>query len=166
MSPCRFPKKHIIIGEGTAPGYVFFIENGMTRSYWMVDGSEITTAFSLEGDVEFSMDELYYGRQSEEYLETIEPVDGFRIRIDIFRHAITTDIDLCNWWATIHQNDYRRIHRSHKERLTLPARERYAEFESQFPEICRRARLTDIASYLGITLPTLSRIRRSHNTRP
>ena len=48
---------------------------------------------------------------------------------------------------------------SHKERLTLPARERYEAFKQQFPEVCQRVNLGYIASYLGITLPTLSRLR-------
>ena len=68
-------------------------------------------------------------------------------------------IELANWGRIIHQNEYRRLHRSHKERLTLPAKERYEEFKQQFPQICQRVKLRYIASYLGITLPTLSRLR-------
>ncbi len=41
----------------------------------------------------------------------------------------------------------------------LPAKERYEEFKQQFPQICQRVKLRYIASYLGITLPTLSRLR-------
>lgn len=59
----------------------------------------------------------------------------------------------------IHQNEYRRLHRSHKNQLTLSAKERYETFKQQFPEVCRRVQLGYIASYLGITLPTLSRLR-------
>ena len=59
----------------------------------------------------------------------------------------------------IHQNEYRRLHRSHKERLTLPAKERYEAFVSQFPDVCQRVNLGYIASYLGITISTLSRLR-------
>jgi hypothetical protein len=51
------------------------------------------------------------------------------------------------------------LHQSHKERLTLPAKERYEEFQKQFPEVCKRVNLGFIASYLGITQSTLSRLR-------
>lgn len=161
LEPCRFPKKHLLVKEGEAHGMAYFIEKGMTRSYWLVDGQEITTSFTTEGCVVFSMDELYYGRISEEYVETVEPVEAFGITLADLRRLVTTDLDFAIWWSLIHQDEYRRLHRSHKERLTLPAAERYRAFALQQPEACRRARLTDIASYLGITPSTLSRIRAS-----
>lgn len=137
-----FPRRHLIIEEGKAAGMAYFIEKGMTR-----------------GGIVFSMDEFYYGKISEENVETIEPCETYGISIETLHALFNTEIDLANWGRVIHQNEYRRIHQSHKERLTLPAKERYQAFHDQFPEICRRARLTDIASYLGVTLPTLSRIR-------
>ncbi|MDE6468606.1 MAG: Crp/Fnr family transcriptional regulator [Muribaculaceae bacterium] len=161
LEPCRFPKKHLLVKEGEARGMAYFIEKGMTRSYWLVDGQEITTSFTTDGCIVFSMDELYYGRISEEYVETVEPVEAFAITLADLRRLVTTDIDFAIWWSLIHQDEYRRLHRSHKERLTLPAAERYRAFAQQQPEACRRARLTDIASYLGITPSTLSRIRAS-----
>lgn len=105
------------------------------------------------------MDELYYGRPSEEYIETVEPVIAYAITTDRLTDLVSTRLDLARWWAAIHQDEYRRLHRSHKERLTLSAADRYREFASQFPEVARRARLSDIASYLGISPSTLSRIR-------
>lgn len=148
-----------MVREGVALGHAYFIERGMTRSYWIVDGQEVTTSFSTEGGLVFSMDELYYGLASQEYVETVEPVEAFAITVDDLRHLTCSNLELTNWMRVIHQNEYRRIHRSHKEQLTLPARERYEAFAAQFPSVCRRARLTDIASYLGITSSTLSRIR-------
>lgn len=145
--------------EGCAEGLAYFIEKGLTRSYWMVDGNEVTTSFSTEGGIVFSMDELYYGNLSEEYVETIEPVEAYAITLENLRHLFETDIDMANWGRVIHQNEYRRLHRSHKERLALTAAERYREFRAQFPEVCRRANLGYIASYLGISPSTLSRLR-------
>ncbi len=49
LMPCRFPKRHRLVNEGEARGLAYFIETGMTRSYWIVDGEEITTSFSTEG---------------------------------------------------------------------------------------------------------------------
>ena len=158
LTPCRFAKRERLVQEGWLAKAAFFIEKGMTRSYWMVDGEEITTSFSTEGSLVFSMDEIYYGRPSEEYVEAIEDIDGYRIPADVLRHLVTTDLELSVWWGAIHQHEYRRLHRSHKERLTLPARERYEMFARQFPDVCRRAQRGYIASYLGITPSTLSRI--------
>lgn len=136
-----------------------FHRKGIIRAYWMVDGEEYTTSFGTEGGIVFSMDELYYNRKSEEYVETLEEVQAYRISITDLQHLFETNLELCNWGRIIHQNEYRRLHRSHKERLSLPAKERYEEFQKQFPEICRKVNLKYIASYLGITLSTLSRLR-------
>ena len=136
-----------------------FIEKGMTRSFWLVDGEEITTSFSCEGGIVFSMDELYYQKKSEEFVETLEEVEAYRIALTDLIRLFETNLEFCNWGRIIHQNEYRRLHRSHKERLTLPAKERYEEFQKQFPYVCQRTNLGFIASYLGITLSTLSRIR-------
>ena len=159
VTACRFPRRHRLICANMDNRSAYFIEKGMTRSYWIVDGEEITTSFAGEGSIVFSMDELYYGKPSEEFVETIEETLAYRIALNRLNQLFATNLELANWGRIIHQNEYRRLHRSHKERLTLSAKERYKAFQSQFPSTCRRVPLKYIASYLGITLPTLSRLR-------
>lgn len=156
---CHFPKRHLLIRENMFCRSAYFIEKGMTRSFWLVNGEEITTSFSCEGGIVFSMDELYYNKMSEEFVETLEEVVAYRISLMDLNRLFQTNIELANWGRIVHQDEYRRLHRSHKDRLTLPARERYEEFRQQFPQVCRRANLGYIASYLGITPSTLSRLR-------
>lgn len=159
VTPCHFPKRHLLVRENIFCKYAYFIEKGITRSYWLVDGQEITTSFAGEGAIVFSMDELYYNKVSEEFVETLEDTEAYRILLTDLVRLFETNIELCNWGRIIHQNEYRRLHRSHKERLTLPAKERYEAFVSQFPDVCQRVNLGYIASYLGITISTLSRLR-------
>lgn len=156
---CRFPKRHQLVVAGKFCKSAYFIEKGMTRSFWLVNGEEVTTSFSCEGGIVFSMDELYYNKASEEFVETIEEVVAYKIALTDLLHLFQTNIELANWGRIIHQNEYRRLHRSHKDRLTLSAKERYEAFRLQFPHFCQRVQLGYIASYLGITLPTLSRLR-------
>lgn len=163
LTPCSFPKRYQLIKEGIYCKYAYFIEKGILRAYWVVDGEEYTTSFGAEGCIVFSMDELYYNKKSEEYVETLEEVEAYRINIRDLKNLMETNLELCNWGRIIHQNEYRRLHRSHKERLTLPARQRYEEFKKQFPYVCQRTNLGYIASYLGITLSTLSRLRSNEN---
>lgn len=159
LTPCNFTKKSKLIEPHIRCRSAYFINIGITRSYWVVDGKEITTSFSEEGGIVFSMDEMYYNRVSEEFVETLEEVQAYRINIDVLQKLFSENIELANWGRIIHQNEYRRLHRSHKERLTLPAKERYEQFKAQFPEVCKKASLKYIASYLGITPYTLSRLR-------
>ena len=159
ITPCRFPKKTLLVREGIFCKYAYFIEKGMTRSYWLVDGEEFTTSFAYDGCIVFSMDELYYNEVSQEFVETLEEVEAYRILITDLRRLWETNLELSNWGRIIHQNEYRRLHQSHKDRLSLSAAERYLNFIKQFPDVCQRCNLGYIASYLGITLPTLSRLR-------
>ena len=159
VTKCRFPKKHLLIEANKRCRYAYFIEKGITRSFWRVDGEDITTSFSTEGGIVFSMDELYYGTISEEYVETLEDTIAYKISINDLNRLFKTNLELCNWGRISHQNEYRRLHRSHKERLTLSVKERYLAFVQQYPDICKRVNLGYIASYIGTTLPTLSRIR-------
>lgn len=156
---CHFPKKHLLIKADIFCKSAYFIEQGMTRSFWLVNGEEITTSFAYEGSIVFSMDELYYNKVSEEFVETLEDVVAYQIPLTKLRWLFDTNIELANWGRVIHQDEYRRLHRSHKERLTLSAKDRYEEFKQQFPDVCQRVQLGYIASYLGITLSTLSRLR-------
>lgn len=137
VTHCCFPKKFQLIKADTYCKSAFFIEKGITRSFWLVDGEEVTTSFAGEGSIVFSMDELYYGKISEEFVETLEAVEAYRIPLDTLTHLFKTNIELCNWGRIIHQNEYRRLHRSHKDRLTLPAKERYEAFKEQFPDAYR-----------------------------
>lgn len=159
LEECSFARKDLLLREGILCQYVWLLEEGFVRHYWLVDGEEITTSFSVEGALIFSMDEFYYGRQSQEFAQAVEPVRSWRIRVGELEKLMRENLELASWGRIIHQNEYRRLHRSHKERLTLTAQERYERFMCDFPEVGRRANLGHIASYLGITLSTLSRIR-------
>lgn len=159
LTLCDFPKKYELIKKGVHCKYAYFIEKGIVISYWIVNGEKHITSFSPEGGLVFSMDELYYDKVSEEYAETVEEVQAYRIKISDLNRLMETNLEMCNWGRIIHQNEYRRLHRSHRDRLSLPAKERYEEFMKQFPEVGKRVNLKYIASYLGITLSTLSRLR-------
>lgn len=160
VEPTNFERKTPLISEGSRDGRAYFIASGMTRSYWTAEGEEFTTSFSTAGAIVFSMDELYFGRPSEETVEAVEAVEAFAIRIEDLQRLWADEPELMRWALRIHQLEYRRIHQAHRERLTLSAEKRYRTFVESFPEVAKRARLSDIASYLGITGSTLSRLRR------
>ena len=145
---CHFPKRHQLIEADKFCKSAYFIEEGMTRSFWLVNGEEITTSFACEGAIVFSMDELYYNKMSEEFVETLEDVVAYRISLTDLLRLFQTNIELANWGRVIHQNEYRRLHRSHKDRLTLSAKERYEAFKLQFPQMCQRIQLGYIACLL------------------
>ena len=88
MTLCRFPKKYQLIRAGMYCKSAYFIGKGMTRSFWLVNGEEITTSFSCEGGIVFSMDELYYNKMSEEFVETLE---------DLWINCVGCSRRISNW---------------------------------------------------------------------
>lgn len=159
LEACRIRRKELILRSGVFCRYAWLVEQGLVRHFWLDDGRETVTSFSVEGHLVFSMDEFYYGQPSQEYAQAAEPVEAWRIPLAELERLMRENLELCNWGRLIHQNEYRRLHRSHRERLTLSAESRYRRFREQFPDICARASLGDIASYLGMDPSTLSRIR-------
>ena len=97
MTLCRFPKKYQLIRAGMYCKSAYFIGKGMTRSFWLVNGEEITTSFSCEGGIVFSMDELYYNKMSEEFVETLEDVVAYKISLTDLLRLFETNIELANW---------------------------------------------------------------------
>lgn len=154
-----FPAKTIIIQAGKLDRQVYFIEKGIARSYILHNGKEITTWFAMEGDVTCGSWDLYRNRAGFEYVETLENTLAYSISIDKLNALYHSDIDIANWMRVLQQENFLWLQEMHINRLNLSVKERYVKLLQDFPDIYNRVNLGYIASYLGTTLPTLSKIR-------
>lgn len=102
---------------------------------------------------------LYHNRAGFEYVETIEPTLAYSIPISILNELYETNIEIANWGRVIHQECLLSLQCIRIDNLTMTAKERYEALLSTFPDICQRVNLGYIASFLGISISTLSRIR-------
>lgn len=159
MKCLHLPKKHLLIGGGEMNRHIYFIEKGFCRSYCLLDGEEITIWFSREGDVTFAMNDLYHNEPGYEYVELLEDCILYAIRIEDLNTIYETDIEIANWSRVIHQECLLYMDRHHINRLYLPAKERYEQLLREQPDVIRRAKLSYIASFLGMTPQHLSRLR-------
>lgn len=157
------PAKTIIIEGGKINRNVYFIEKGITRSFCLFDGKEVTTWFSLEGGAACSSFSLYRNQAGFEYVETLEEVEAYVISITELNELYKKHIDLANWMRVLQQENFLLLQDTHIARLNQPAIERYREFLKNFPDISNRVNLKYIASFLGITPQSLSRIRKSRS---
>ena len=154
-----FPANTVIIQAGRLDGQVYFIEKGMTRSYILHDGKEITTWFSIEGDVTCGSWDLYRNKAGFEYVETVEETTACSISIEKLNNLYKYRIDIANWMRVLQQENFLRLQDTHISQLNLSARERYEKLIKEYPDIFNRVNLGHIASFLGIAQPSLSRIR-------
>ena len=70
-------------------------------------------------------------------------------------------IDIANWMRVLQQENFLLLQDIHISRLNLSAQERYEKLIKEYPSIFHRVTLGHIASFLGITQPSLSRTRSS-----
>lgn len=164
LKKCCFPPKTIIIQAGKLDRNVYFIEKGITRSFSLYDGKEVTSWFSVEGDGAWSSFSLLRNRPGFEYVETLEPVEVYVISIDRLNELYKLHIDLANWGRVLQQENFLHLQDVHLARLNMTATERYQRLLVDFPNICNRVNLGYIASYLGVTQQSLSRIRASRES--
>lgn len=154
-----FAPKEIIMRAEHRYKKTFLIEQGITRSFFLVNGRDITNWFSIEGYFAGGSLDQYQNKPSFENIEALEQVKAYSIPISTLNELYDKNIDLANWARVLHQEIFLMMQALRIDRLNLSAKERYDKFRQENPEICNRVNLGHIASYLGITLPTLSKIR-------
>ena len=155
----RVRKGHLLLRIGQKAEYFFFINKGLARVFYQRNGKDITDYFAIDQQFIGAVPSLFNGQKSHKAIETLEDSD-----ILYFSYS---DFDrLC----TLH-HDLERLARNQaicgmlegQQRIEsirfLSARERYDELEKLYPGIINRAPLKHIASYLGTTQVSISRIR-------
>ena len=159
MERKEFPKKHLLIKGGIINKNYYFIEKGLTRSYCIINGEEATTWFSKEGELAFSMLSVYENKPGFEYVDLLEDAIVYAISIDKLNELYKTNIEIANWSRTIHQKAFLDLEYRHIALATQSAKERYTNFTKESSDLFKRVKLGYIASFLGVTQVTLSRLR-------
>jgi len=154
-----FNKKHLLLKAGQVCNYIYFIETGFLRSYYINHDKEITGWFMKEDDIIVSVNSFFKREPSYEWIQTIEESTLHFIHYDelqnIYKDFIEFNIVgrvLAEMYYVLSEERLYAI-RSHT------AEERFNFLLDKHPEIIQRAPVGHIASYLGITHETLSRLR-------
>lgn len=151
--------KTAIVHEGKVAKRLYFIEKGLARVFFNHDGHDVTFQFLLEGQFISSFESLLNNEQSWYSIETLEPsvvysvtTESFREKMEAFPHVKDFYYDYLQQRLTLYQKLFIARIRDNPEA-------RYRDLLKQYPEIIRRVPQHYIASYLGITSVSLSRIR-------
>jgi|SRR5690606_37262940 len=138
---------------------LYFIIKGCVRGFIKDEGQEITTWINGENNIVGSLRNLGLDRETEEYLQVIED----SLLIEIERQAIDEMYERFPEANIIGRKILERYYRDAEERAflsRLPSAERRCRrFVQTRPELVGRIPMKYIASYLGMTLETLCRIR-------
>jgi len=162
MSSFRvIPKGSLIASIGDDTRYGGLMLNGTARSYYVdSDGNDITRGFAVEGVL--FMDEGFYGYDERICMwEALEDSTVMLCETSKVRKLIRENAEFKDLWITILEMSVR--YKLYRENgfLVENATERYLHFRKLYPDLISRVPQKHIATYLGITPESLSRIRNS-----
>lgn len=155
----ELPKNHILYKPNVYEGNVYFIAKGSARAYIDYEGSETTFWIGCEKQLLLAFNDYMFQRNSYEYIELLEDCLLYKINSKALIELYKTDIDLANLGRRIAEYFGSKSEMRIIERLSLSATERYNLLLKEQPELLQRISLKYIASYLGVTQVSLSRIR-------
>lgn len=154
-----FPKNHLLHREGNVCHHLYLIEKGIARSYYYKDGKDVTAHFAMEGGTITAIDSFIQRKRSKYNIELLEE--------SVVAFVSREDVDAWLDQHPAHERPVRlfmeQIYIDLAERtedlLFYGAQERYTRLIKNNPSLLQRVSLGHIASYLGITPETLSRVR-------
>lgn len=151
-------KGHLLVQEGQRHPYAYYLLKGAVRSFYLKDGVEVNTWFAFEGEMVGSF-QNYLGRPSRETLQLVEDSRLIAINLNTLRPLQQTSLEASNFVRLVIEEytaflEERLFYLQHHSSM-----ERYLYLLDNEPQVFQRIPLTYIASYLGITRETLSRLR-------
>ncbi|MAU70769.1 MAG: cyclic nucleotide-binding protein [Pseudozobellia sp.] len=157
----EFSKNETILSEGKANNEYYLIENGLFRSY-VIDykGNEITTEFFSPNDILIEVASLFLRVPSKETIEVLTDAKVWKVDFDAFQNLYGTIEGFTEWGRTWMTNQLFVAKNRTVEMHTQSASQRYLGLVKEKPQIIKQVPLKYIATYLGITDTSLSRIRK------
>lgn len=159
MESISFAKNAVLFDTNKIEKYVYFIEKGIARAYCNTDKQQATFWFGQEGDVILSYNSYIKEKPGYEIIELLEESKLLRISHQTLQNLYAKHIGLANWGRKLAELELIKTEERFINQQYKTAKERYAELLHESPKLIQRVQLTHIASYLGVSPVTLSRIR-------
>jgi len=155
-----FEKKEIIVQANHVCNYLYLIETGLLRSYYFdLKGNDITHWFASESML-MTIPPSFFNREESQFnLEAIERTTVRAFSIDLLENAFEKHRIIETFCRVMVTQTMISLGKKVINMQTKSAEERYKDLKANYPGISKRASLGQIASYLGITQQSLSRIR-------
>ena len=157
--PLSLPKGHFLVREDEVSRHFYYLHRGAVRIYYYKNDKEVTEYLTLDDSFFLSILSFFRQQPSRLIIQLLEPSELLSIHHDdlmrlcdryhdverLFRLMLTESLIISQYRVDSLQFE--------------TADQRYKNLITNHPDILQRVPLTYIASYLGVTLETLSRIR-------
>jgi CRP-like cAMP-binding protein len=151
--------KTIVLHEGEIAHTIYIIKRGCLREWFNKDGKDITFQFFFEGQAVASLESFFSNQPSKFTIESIEPSTTLSITKKNLEHLYQLFPEFKEGFQEFIFQRFRNYSQLFLSRIKDTPRERYEDLMKNRPEIIKRVPQHYIASYLGITPVSLSRIR-------
>ena len=153
------PKDHFLVKENATAHHLYYIKKGIARIYYFKNGKEITEWLALDNEFFFSIISFFEQKPSKLIIQTIEASEVLGIHYDNLMKLCDEHHEIERWFrkaiaGSLTLSQYRMDSIQFET-----AQQRYEKLLTNYPSIVQRVPLSYIASFLGITQETLSRIR-------
>lgn len=155
----NFPKGHILFRANKVEKNIYFIKKGIVRAYASSPEKDITFWFGKEGDAVISMKSYVANQKGYENIELLEDCELYEMKTKNLQKLFQEDIHVSNWGRRFAEQQLIITEERLISRQFRTAGLRYKKLLEGNPDLIQRVQLGHIASYLGITQVSLSRIR-------
>jgi len=159
MTSAVYGQGEIIHQENKVSNTIFILNSGVLRSYYFVDGKDITAHFAVDSGLIGAADSLIKGKKSLYTIEALERSEVFLLDYGEMESFLDNNPHLERLARQVLQVLYIDLVERLEGMTFLSAKKRYDHLLRRYPDITQRLNLGHIASYLGITKETLSRVR-------
>ncbi|WP_175622283.1 Crp/Fnr family transcriptional regulator [Chryseobacterium schmidteae] len=154
-------KHEMLLQEGEVCRNTFFVEKGLLRMYSIdKNGKEHVIQFAPENWLIGDRSSLYFNEKSRYYIEAVEDSEVLFLQPDFFSKLLEEFPNSIEKNDLIIQKHVKSLQDRINSLLGETAEERYLKFIKMYPDLLLRVPQWMIASYLGITPESLSRVRK------
>jgi CRP-like cAMP-binding protein len=147
-----------LISEGKKHSYFYLILKGGVKSYYSKESRQVCMWFAFKNEAIGTIT-TYEGLPSKETIELLEDSELIKFNIEKIKELTLTDLSISNLINNLIIEHTLCIEERLYQLKFMTSQKRYKALHETIPEIFQKVSLTDIASYLGISRETLSRIR-------
>lgn len=158
--PKKLRKKRFLLEDGDPCLYTTFVEKGLLRSFTIDEkGNEHILQFGLEGWWVADLYSFLTGEASEYNIEALEESELLLITKSSWDLLLDEVPTFERYFRILIQNNLIATQKRLMGTISTTAEERYHQLLQDFPNISQRVPQHMIASYIGVTRETLSRLR-------
>ncbi len=158
LSILNLDKKHILVKENQRHDFAYFVIKGAVRSYYLKDGIEVNTWFALENDMVGSL-QNFQDNPSRETMELLEISTLISINLKQIKPLMFSNIQIAHFINAIIIEYALFLEDKIFFSQMMNSIDKYQILLEREPQLFQRVPLTYIASFLGISRETLSRLR-------